>query len=265
MSGRTPHLDIEVLAEYRAGLIAGRRGAALAAHLADCDRCAALDSDLAEVSAVLAAVPPPTLPADLANRLDMALAAEVAERESHSERAVVARSGPRRTDGWLGWNRRFLRVLVPAAAVVLAGVGFGLSQVGGSPVSTAASAPAPSAIPAASTVHAPHGSVRAGAVEGTTFPFAVSDTNYTRATLRKQIEAAVRASATVPYAQVAPQQVRACVPHVTGGAVPVLVQSAHYQGQPATVIVVHTTTGDMVWVMSPRCSPLDATTLPPGI
>ncbi len=275
MSGQSTHLDPEVLAELRAGLITGRRSTALAAHLAECDRCAALDADLAEVSVLLAAVPPPTLPADLATRLDMALAAEVAERNNHSERAVVPPHRTRRRAGWpAGWlgagNRRFrlvaIRVLAPAA-VVLAGLGYGLSLIGGSPATTAASAPppVPSVVPAAGTAQNPH-SLRAGAEEGATFRLVTSGTDYVPGTLRTQLEAALRASAAAPGAiQVAPEQLRACVQHVTGGAVTVLVQAAHYQGQPATVIVIKTSKGYKAWVVSPGCSSLATATLPPGI
>ncbi|MGH3192159.1 MAG: hypothetical protein ACRDPY_08400 [Streptosporangiaceae bacterium] len=288
MSGQSTHLDPEVLAEFRAGLITGRRGAALAAHLAGCDRCTALDADLVEVSALLAAVPPTTLPADLAGRLDIVLAAEVAERSNHSERAVVSRPRPRRRNGWLaGWigagNRRFrlvaIRVLAPAA-VVLAGLGYGLSQIGGSPATIAASAPAPvpSAFSAAGTATSqnPHNLPRTGPEEGGTSRVAVSDTNYLPGTLGRQVEAALRGSSHLPLAtQAASQQLRACVLRLTGGIAPVLAQSAHYQGQPAVVIVASKTKGDLVLVVAPGwaapgCSAtskdvLDTATLPPGI
>ena len=281
MSGQTTHLDPEVLAEFRAGLITGRRGAALTAHLAECDRCAVLDADLAGVSALLAAAPPPTLPAGLADRLDMVLASEVAERKNSSERAVVSRSRARRRDGWLaGWigagNRRFrlvaMRVLAPAA-VLLAGLGYGLSQIGGSPATTAASAPAPvpSALPAEGTTTTQNPHMRAGAEEGGTLHLAVSGTNYLPGTLSRQVEAALHGSSQVPSAtQGATQQLRACVLRLTGGASPILLQSAHYQGQPAIVVVASRNSGDKVWVVAPGCSGtsqdvLGAATLPPGI
>jgi hypothetical protein len=291
MSGQSTHLDPDVLAEFRAGLITGRRSAALAAHLAECDRCAALDADLAGVSALLAAVPPPTLPADLADRLDMVLAAEIAERnKNYSERAVVSRPRPRRRAGWLaGWigagNRRFrlvaVRVLAPAA-VVLAGLGFALSQIGGSPATTAASAPAPapapSSFPAAgsATSQNPHSLPRAGAEENGTLRVAVSGTNYLPGTLSRQVQAALHGSSQVPAAPPAvTQQLRGCVLRITGGTEPVLMQSAHYRGQPAYVIVASRTSGDLVLVVAPGwaapgCSAaskdvLDTATLPPGI
>jgi hypothetical protein len=289
MSGQSTHLEPEVLAEFRAGLMTGRRSTALAAHLAECDRCAALDADLAGVSALLAAVPPPTLPADLADRLDMVLAAEVAERnKNYSERAVVSRPRARRRAGWLaGWigagNRRFrlvaVRVLAPAA-VLLAGLGFALSQIGGSPATIAASAPAPvpSAHPAegSATSQNPHSLPRAGAEENGTLRVGASGTNYLPGTLSRQVQAALHGSSQAPAATPAvTQQLRGCVLRITGGTAPVLMQSAHYQGQPAYVIVASRASGDLVLVVAPGwaapgCSAaskdvLDTATLPPGI
>ena len=49
MRGQMTHLDTDVLAEFRAGLITGRRGARITAHLGDCERCTALDEQLAGV------------------------------------------------------------------------------------------------------------------------------------------------------------------------------------------------------------------------
>jgi predicted anti-sigma-YlaC factor YlaD len=51
MRGQMTHLDTDVLAEFDAGLVTGRRGARIAAHLAGCDRCRALRDELAGVSA----------------------------------------------------------------------------------------------------------------------------------------------------------------------------------------------------------------------
>ena len=84
--GQMTHPDTEVLAEFRAGLITGRRGARIAAHLAGCDRCTAFDDQLAGVSALLASVPAPAMPDRVAQRLDTVLAAEVARRDD-AERA----------------------------------------------------------------------------------------------------------------------------------------------------------------------------------
>jgi hypothetical protein len=137
--GHMTHLDAEVLAEFRAGIITGRRGAMLAAHLADCDRCAELGDRLAEVSAMLAAAPTPAIPGAVASRLDTALAAEVAKKDD-TKRARGDSPHDRREAGRLTRRRGFrlvaVRVLAPAAAmVVLAAGGYGLSPIGGGAVS----------------------------------------------------------------------------------------------------------------------------------
>ena len=86
MRGQTTHLDTDVLADFEAGLITGRRAAAVTAHLAGCARCAAVADELAGVSALFAAAPPPAMPDRVALQLDAALAAEVAQRNNDAER-----------------------------------------------------------------------------------------------------------------------------------------------------------------------------------
>ena len=81
MRGQMTHLDSDVLAEFHAGLITGRRSVKIAAHLAGCDRCTALDDRLAGVSALLASVPAPSMPDSVAQRLEVVLAAEVSATE----------------------------------------------------------------------------------------------------------------------------------------------------------------------------------------
>ena len=116
MRGQMTHLDTDVLAEFRAGLITGRRGAKIAAHLAGCDRCTALDDQLAGVSALLASVPAPPMPDSVAQRLEVVLAAEVTSR-NHPERAEVDRPGESgahdRPAAKRGFRLATWRVLVP--------------------------------------------------------------------------------------------------------------------------------------------------------
>ncbi|HXJ25642.1 MAG TPA: hypothetical protein VNH17_08080, partial [Streptosporangiaceae bacterium] len=153
------HLDTDVLAEFRAGLITGRRGARITAHLGGCERCTALDQQLAGVRSLLASVPAPTMPDSVAHRLDTVLAAEVAQRHAAGQAAAqgeaapadqaerAGRDGtrespaPRRPGGNRGFQRLALRVLAPAAAVVVLGAGvYGLSHLNlGSSSSSAAS------------------------------------------------------------------------------------------------------------------------------
>src|SRR5580693_5054800 len=134
MRGQMTHLDTDVLAEFRAGLITGRRGAKIAAHLAGCDHCAVLDDKLAGVSVLLASVPAPPMPDSVAQRLEVVLAAEVTKRNNYAERGEVDRPGESAAPGRPARVRDFRlatwRVLVPAGAVVvLAAGGFGLSQI----------------------------------------------------------------------------------------------------------------------------------------
>jgi hypothetical protein len=160
MRGQMTHLDAEVLAEFRAGLITGRRGATITAHLAGCDRCTALGDQLAGVSALLASVPLPAMPDSLAQRLDTVLAAEAARpgqvrtdqaERGHADRPATAggRSGSpatnRKQRSRLSLRLLSLRVLAPVAAVVLAAGGYGLSLVAARPGSQATAASGSSA------------------------------------------------------------------------------------------------------------------------
>ncbi len=270
----TGHPESGVLAEYQAGLVTGRRRASIASHLAICDRCAGLSDQLGEIPALLAAAPHPAMPADVARRLDLVLAAEAAQRHS-SERTAddspehrATTPGPRRR-----WDFRLVtqRILVPAAAVVaLAAGGFGLSHVIGSSSSSSSSvaagseaAPAPSARPANGTAAARSEAGRAGAVPAFKTParFQVvnSATNYLPATLRQQLETELQRHT---QAAAAPQvlvsgSLKGCVLRVTHGTRPgtlVLVERAHFQGQPAIVIVAVSGHDRAAWVTASGCS-----------
>lgn len=268
MTGHHPESD--VLAEYQAGLVTGRRRASIASHLAGCEHCAGLSGQLAEVSALLAAAPAPAMPGDVARRLDAVLAAETAKRHS-SERAVDDRPahrasspGPRRR-----WDLRLVtqRILLPAAAVlVLAAGGFGLSRVAGSSSSSSAasgSAAAPAATvagPASGTAAPSSQSHAVPAFEAPlSFPVVNSTTNYKRATLRPQLETELQRHTERALGRpVLPSgSLKGCVQRVTEGTVPgtlVLVERAHFQGQPAVVIVAVQGDHDAAWVTASGCS-----------
>jgi len=138
------HVDAEVLAEFRAGLITGRRGSRITAHLAGCDRCTALGDQLAGVSLLLASVPMPAMPDRVAERLDTVLAAEVAQ--TNKDERVGARPAHRAPDRRRtprpGWRLLSARVLAPVAVVLLGVVGYGLSQAGGASTSSSAASAA---------------------------------------------------------------------------------------------------------------------------
>lgn len=287
MRGPMTHPDTDVLAEYRAGLITGRRGTAIAAHLAGCGRCSATDGRLAEVSVLLAAVPAAAMPEHVALRLDAVLAAEADSRDG-AERAGVASTPERpaavppraRNHGF-----RFLspRALVPAAAVaVLAAGGFWLSQAGAGPGTRAASSSSAAAgravKPAAGPAAASDGSVPSPSVGGPAIRRALpeaasvsvvtSPVDLAPGQLKQQLEAALQAPGGT--ARAASPQTRGCVRYVTGGTNPVRVLSARYEGSRATIIVTREGQGLLARVEGPRCSAtrpdlLATATLPPGI
>jgi len=268
MRGQKSHLDPDVLAEYRAGLITGRRGRRIAAHLDGCAECAGVGDQLAELSALLAALPAPVMPDSVAQRLDAALAAEVARR-ADAERAGADHSRDRKRAPRPARRPTLqlvmMRVLVPAAAVVvLAAGGYGLSRIVGvqSTSSSAATGseaePAPSAVPSAPrAAAAPASGTSFRAAAGTqksAFTVVSSGTDFLRARLASQLEAALGALAVPASAESPSAQLQACVQRLTSGikpGIPKLVEHARFQGQPAIVIVANRGTGYAAWVVAP--------------
>lgn len=263
------HLDADVLAEYRAWLITGRRRRAIAAHLSGCAECTALDARLAQVSTLLAAAPAPSMPDALARRLDEALATEI-HRPISAERHSV----PARKRGFPSWAGQSLagafrvRVMAPvaAAAAVLAGGGYVLSNLGGvSSSSGPASAAAGSAHGAksefgtaagtgSSAANSPVSPARNNeAVPGSGVYVVTSGMNYTAATLKAQVADQLRARSSLRAAPATSAE-SGCVLRVTHNAIPALTEKAHYQGTPATVIVVSLGGSDQVWVAGPACT-----------
>ncbi|MHB1430964.1 MAG: anti-sigma factor family protein [Streptosporangiaceae bacterium] len=84
------HARIEVLARFREGTLRPRRAARIEAHLARCDRCAAADAGLAEVSVLLASVARAPMPDQVTDRLSVVLAAESASRNASESDQVGA-------------------------------------------------------------------------------------------------------------------------------------------------------------------------------
>ena len=277
MRGQMTHLDTDVLAEFRAGLITGRRGTKIAAHLTSCDRCTAVDDQLAGVSVLLASVPAPAMPDRVAQRLDTVLAAEVATRDK-AERAqgdgAAESPAPRRPDGHRGFRLLTLRVLAPAAAVVvLAAGGYALSRadLGSSSGSTASSAGGAAKSVSSPSAASHHANAPVAAPAGITGNIVVvaSNKNLSHAGLAQQIEAVLRGPAS-GTGRAAPPQLRDCVLRLTGGHQLQRVESVRYEGRPATLVVARTGADDTAWIAAPDCSAtnrdvLDSTSLPSGI
>jgi hypothetical protein len=283
------HPDTDVLAEFRAGLITGRRGARITAHLADCDRCTALDDQLAGVSVLLASVPASAMPDSVARRLDTALAAEVASRDN-AERArgdgAAESPAPRRPDGHRGFRLLSLRVLAPAAAVVvLAAGGYGLSRLVGPGQVTASSAAgsatpsaassghanAPVAVPAKGGVSRLPGAVsRPQGITPTNFPLVTGQRNLSPANLSQQVKAALLVPTTARTTKTPSTQLRGCVGTLASGHQLELVESVRFEGRPATLVVVKTGADETALIAAQDCSAtnphvLDRTSLTSGI
>ena len=90
----TRHVSAAVLASYREGQAGRRRTARISAHLASCTRCAAVNTDLVAVTAMLADVQAPPIPDQLAARLQSALAAESAQRAVSAVGREASAAGP---------------------------------------------------------------------------------------------------------------------------------------------------------------------------
>jgi hypothetical protein len=84
------HVDAGTVADFREGMLSGRKAARVAAHLSSCPRCADVDAQLTALTTLLAATPVPPMPASLAARLDAALAAEITRASAPAGAADVA-------------------------------------------------------------------------------------------------------------------------------------------------------------------------------
>jgi hypothetical protein len=268
------HADAETLAEFREELLSRRKAARVSAHLAACSRCAGLDAQLTEVSALLTTSTTPPMPGALTARIEAAIAAEAAARAAATADgtgAVGAAGGgtgprdraarpsrPSRPPGGPGRARLALRVAaVTAAVVVVAGGGYGVARLLTANPEKGASAGAGSAAAPdfgiSGNASKPAGGHRVPSAVGGSAPAArivSSGTNYQPGQLEAQVSALLNqhgtsasagaaagsSPANQPAASVPP--VLACVPHVTGGKRPLLVDLAKYQGRPATVIVI---------------------------
>lgn len=80
----TPHPDVDELADLAEGLLGPARTTEVESHVADCADCASTIAAVRSVPALLADLPVPPLPANVAARIEAALAAQVRERTGQS-------------------------------------------------------------------------------------------------------------------------------------------------------------------------------------
>lgn len=131
------HPTIDEIADYDAGLTAASGQQEIADHLAECPECRALAAHLTEVTDRLAAAgtEPLTMPADVAARLDEALASAGRERAAGPSSLADRRAEKQATSEAAGTspgrnNRRARWMLGAAAAVAVFAIGGAVASNG---------------------------------------------------------------------------------------------------------------------------------------
>ncbi|MFD0683960.1 anti-sigma factor family protein [Actinomadura fibrosa] len=246
------HLDYDILADLAEGLLEDDRAASVNAHLDTCAECRDRSADLADVSRILAEAPVPSMPAELAERIDTAIAAE-----SLNNATVVSMEQRR--------GRRHWRILsAAAAAVVVLGGGTVVGKIAldgsdGGDHQSAARSPVQDAEKdrGASAQGAAPPSNRA--MSSPSYTVSHSGTDYRAGTLPSQVEKLL-GTGTAPRADgIAPDpRLTDCVAGVTHGRTPQLVDQATFEGRQATVIAVRGGPKSWnVWVVGPDCTAQD--------
>lgn len=240
------HYDYDILADLAEGLLEDDEAASVNAHLDTCAECRELSADLADVSRILAEAPVPSMPAELAERIDTAIAAE-----SLNNATVVSMEQRR--------GRRHWRILSAAAAAVI--VLGGGAAVGTTALDGVSGDHGRAATPAQDNPDQ-SGSGHGMAPNSAPAPVAAftvtrSGTTYHAGTLGSQTGRVLAGGQELRGRSGSPSaQLRGCVRGVTHGQAPTLVDQATYEGNPATVIA---TQGDgsgkwNIWVVGPDCS-----------
>ncbi|MBE1532369.1 anti-sigma factor family protein [Actinomadura algeriensis] len=245
------HVDYEALADLAEGLLEDDQAASVNAHLETCAECRDRSADLADVSRILAEAPVPSMPAQLAERIDTALA-----EESLNNATVVSLEQRR--------GRRHWRILSAAAATVVVLGGAGL--VGGITLDEMSGDHGRAATPAHDPADASGESGAQGAAPPTGAPtpqikgapaFSVlhSGTGYRADSLTEQVDDLAGRADDLPAAPPG-DRLADCVDGVTGGRAPDLVDEAKYEGRQATVIAMRGGGAEAwrVWVVGPECT-----------
>jgi anti-sigma factor ChrR (cupin superfamily) len=289
------HASAEDLAMLDLDALKPREAARIRAHVTTCAQCTKLSSEVSAVPATLASVSYPVMPEQLSVRIDTVLAAESAQRLASApateagRRDLPERSRHARKPGgrWHlpGMSVLATRLAAAASALVIVGVGgYEIASHAGSNVAgTAASSSGTAAAPNVAAGRMSFGpSVQYGEPTSTKTVRTVSaDTNFTPEKLGRQALAAVEAAklrgvlGAQPTTGAAPTanaksakstavggttpsepQLASCLDGIVGSKSVLLVETARFEGKPATIIVTaQTTTREAeVWAVGPTCS-----------
>lgn len=232
------------------------------------------DLDDAFVRDLLAGLPEPTMPPDVAARIDAALAAEAATVDARSTPATAAATVTPITAGGSGLGARLRGHWLMSAAAVVAVLALGSAVVVGALNGRSSTSSNASGGTAALASRAP------GAAGGETTRLTASGRGYTKTNLGPEVLALVAGTATSPAtpdgaisALAAPAKtlvedrprLAACLAKVEEGGpatAPVAVDAGSFEGQPALVVVlVGSSTSYDVFVVTPACSSADASLL----
>ena len=122
------HADAEQLADLLEGVLPDAEAATVAAHLDTCASCAETHAQLAALPALLAATPVPAMPADVAARIEAALAVAASERRrpalttpSRSPHPGIVQARRRRGERVRRWAAGAVAVAAAVVAVSLVG------------------------------------------------------------------------------------------------------------------------------------------------
>jgi hypothetical protein len=284
------HATAEELASLALGALRPRRAAKISAHLAGCDQCTQVNSQLTAIPPTLASVQYPAMPAHLSVRIEAALATESVQRLSTAPPTEAGRRDlPRRSrhgrpgrSGWQlpGMSVGATRLVASAGAIaIIAGGGYELaSHVGGSGAQSASSSGAV-ALPRSQASNLSLGpSVSYGHAGSTkTVPTVHAGTNFVPSKLGLQTVAAVQAArlrgavgtqkasnaparpagtTSAGASGVASSSLTGCINALAPGQSVVLVELAKFEGKPATIIVTAATSSRSaeVWVVNDSCS-----------
>ncbi len=261
------HPDVDTLADYSEGLLDAAATSTVAEHLTACAECRDRLASFAAVSALLAELPDPVLPDDVAEQIDTALAGA-------SGAGQVAGSAPlrrrwRMTPTTAGLAAAAAAVLFAGAIVVGITHGNGTSSNG---TATSATGGSTVAVPRSTSGRDYDPQTLAAALPDLLHPGEQPRAADSARSGEAQLTApqagpnpAAAAPVPVPTEldrlRTAPGALDACVGALTKGegpVSPVSVDFARFQGQPAAVIVLPTAGKPDrvdVWVVGPSCGP----------
>jgi hypothetical protein len=287
----TRHASAEDLAGLDLDALTPRKAARVRGHVASCVECTQLSVNVSVVPTLLASVPYPAMPPSLATQLDAALAREGVQGLTNApateagRRDLPARHARKVRADWHLPRMSVLgtRLVAAAGALVIVGVGgyeiatHAAGNSSGSATSSAGSASLPSVRQMTLGPTVQYG----GPAAAKTVQTIHANTNFTHADLATQAIAAVRVAklegatsapangAAAPSASgtfasnnpvraqaLPPAGVSSCLDGVVGSQPVQLVETARYEGHPATIIVTAATPGHpaQVWAVRPACS-----------